>query len=99
MARVGSFRLVALAACSLGCLALSGKANAQIVGGGFIRQIGGVSISAEGVVKMPAAADVKLQRAAYEKALADFPTDAKGGLGLRMVSLRSIEKALASLKP
>lgn len=92
------FHVPALAALALGCLLSASSVHAQF-NNGFIRQIGGVSISPDGVVKPPAATDVKLQRAAFEKALADLPADAKGGLGMRMVSLRSIEEALSSLKP
>jgi hypothetical protein len=87
-----------LAAFALGVLLTASSAQAQF-NNGFIRQIGGVSISTKGVVGPAAATDVKLQRAAFQKELAALPAEAKGGLGMRMISLRSIEQALAGLGP
>ena len=65
-------------------------------GNGFFGQaVGGVSVSTDGVLAMPIARDRALAREAYVKAMKPQAEDLKNKVGMRMISLRAIEEALA----
>ncbi|MCE9526347.1 MAG: hypothetical protein K8R36_09870, partial [Planctomycetales bacterium] len=77
---------------------LPGQAMAQFNGGGngfFGQAVGGVSVSTDGVLAMPITKDRDLSRDAYLKAMKPQAEALKAKVGMRMISLRAIEEALA----
>jgi hypothetical protein len=93
-----------IVAMMLGLLAsavmFQGQARAQVVnGGGFFGQaVGGVSISTDGFLKMPITKDITLAREAQLKAMKPLPDALKSKVGMRMISMRAIEEAIAKSK-
>jgi hypothetical protein len=86
-----TFRLRAVLA-GLMVLAAAAPASAQF--GGYIRQVAGVWIDADGLLRNRETDETEKVRAAREKALQAAPGDAKA-LGLRKISLRRLEAAIA----
>jgi Protein of unknown function (DUF1598) len=77
---------------------LPGQARAQNNGGNgfFGSAVGGVSVSTDGFLAMPISKDKLLARAAYATATKPQAEALKNKVGMRMISLRAIEEALAS---
>lgn len=96
MNRIVPFFAALLAAASL----LPAVSLAQFNnGGGFFGQaVGGVSVSTEGFLAMPIKRDIGLTRDAYTKAMKPQAEALKNKVGMRMISLRAIEEALAKSK-
>jgi hypothetical protein len=92
-------RIVAIMAVFLAsAMLLPGHVLAQFNGGGngfFGQAVGGVSVSTEGVLAMPITKDRALAREAYAKAMKPQAEALKNKVGMRMISLRAIEEALA----
>ena len=65
---------------------------------GFGNNVGGVSVSTEGVLAQPAKDDGKLFRAEAQKQFQEAPAGIKNAVGMRMISLKAIEAALANAK-
>ena len=78
---------------------LPGQALAQNNGNGFFGQaVGGVSVSTDGFLAMPITKDKLLAREAHAKAMKPQADDLKNKVGMRMISLRAIEEAVANCK-
>jgi len=73
--------------------AASRSASAQ-VGGFFNQAVGGVSISPDGVLGQPFAADKAKLIETYRKLMKAQPESLKKTTGMRMISLRGIEEAI-----
>jgi hypothetical protein len=90
-------RIVALGIALLAAAVLPGRALAQ-VGGFFGQAVGGVFVSPDGTLAMPAKKDFALAREAYLKAMKPQAEALKNKVGMRMISLRAIEDAIAKSK-
>jgi len=90
-------RIVPLMLAALAVAALVAQpARAQFNGNGFFGQaVGGVSVSTDGVLSMPISKNTLLAREAYQKAVKPQAEALKSKVGLRMISLRAIEDAVA----
>lgn len=92
--RFPSFPAACLLLASLAALLPCRLAQAQ--GNGFFNQaVGGISISADGVVSQPFAKDFMLVRKAYLERIKAQPEELKSATAMRMISLRAIEEAVA----
>ncbi|MGI8980935.1 MAG: DUF1598 domain-containing protein [Pirellulaceae bacterium] len=93
-------RIVALMFAFLAAAAmLPGQAHAQNNGGGFFGQaVGGVSVSTDGFLAMPITKDRLLSREVFAKAMKPQAETLKNKVGMRMISLRAIEEAVAKSK-
>src|SRR6185436_4961038 len=93
-------RIVAMLGLLASAVMFHSQAMAQVVnGGGFFGQaVGGVSISTDGFLKMPITRDITLAREAQLKAMKPLPDALKSKVGMRMISLRAVEEAIAKSK-
>jgi DNA-binding protein len=93
MTRILAMMIAIVAAAAL----LQDQVHAQNVGnnGFFGQAVGGVSVSPDGVLAMPIAKDLALSREAYTKAIKPQAEALRNKVGMRMISLRAIEEALA----
>lgn len=90
--------LVSLVAASLAVVVSVGLAVCDVfAGGGFFQQpaVGGVAISADGVVEAPTVVDQQELEAARARADLDAPAALQEFTDLRAVSLKQIEAAIA----
>ncbi|HMC10445.1 MAG TPA: DUF1598 domain-containing protein [Pirellulaceae bacterium] len=95
MNRIVGLSLALLAVAAL----LPDRAEAQIGNNGFFGQaVGGVFVSPDGFLKMPAKKDLALARDEYLKAMKPQAEALKNKVGMRMISLRAIEDAIAKSK-
>jgi hypothetical protein len=90
--RARSARPLGIVLAGLMVLAASTTARAQF--GGYVQQVAGVWIDADGLLRNRETDETNKVRAAREKALQAAPGDAQA-LGLRKISLRRLEAAIA----
>ncbi|MFN0016812.1 MAG: DUF1598 domain-containing protein [Pirellulaceae bacterium] len=92
MNRIATLMLAMLATAIM----LPGQVLAQNNNNGFFGQaVGGVSVSTDGVLAMPITKDITLAREAFTKAMKPQADALKNKVGMRMISLRAIEEAIA----
>ncbi len=89
-----STRFLLAAAAMLGAWALALTANPAWAQFGLSQQVGGVWIDADGVLRNREVDETNRVRAAREALLQPVPADAQRA-GMRMVSLRRLEEAIA----
>ena len=95
MNRIVPFFAIVLSAALLVPVAV----QAQFNGNGFFGQaVGGVAITTDGFLKMPIKRDIDLSRDALVKAAKPQAEALKAKVGMRMISLRAIEEAIAKSK-
>ncbi len=94
MNRIVALTLALVAAASL----LPGEAwaqNGNNNNGFFGQAVGGVFISPDGLLSMPITRDITASREAYHKAMKPQADALKNKVGMRMISLRALEEAVA----
>ena len=99
--RTAMFSPTAIAyACVATAAAMSLTANSAYAGGGnfFGGAVGGVKISAEGVLSNPTTGDLEQLQAAWQAGLENIPADLDQLTELRFVSLRGLEAEIAKYR-